>query len=100
MQPKIRQFKFEVQQLGSFWRGTHKDILMLSKTIRNPHELLRTKGLPIGLFPPEEATYRETQQYIPFDSQLYIFSDGVYENTQATSSQDNWDANSNLKCNT
>jgi sigma-B regulation protein RsbU (phosphoserine phosphatase) len=64
------------------------------------HELLRTKGLPIGLFPPEEATYRETQQYIPFDSQLYIFSDGVYENTQATSSQDNWDANSNLKCNT
>ena len=34
-----RQFKYEVQHLGSFWRGTHKDILMLSKTIRNPYEL-------------------------------------------------------------
>lgn len=66
-------------------------VLLKEANLPEPsHELLRTKGLPIGLFPPEDVTYQEAQQYIPFDSQLYVFSDGVYENNRAVNSQENW----------
>lgn len=40
-------------------------------------ESLRTKGLPIGLFP--DSIYQQNATWVPEGSSLYVFSDGVYE---------------------
>ncbi|NEO86090.1 MAG: SpoIIE family protein phosphatase [Spirulina sp. SIO3F2] len=42
---------------------------------------LKTPGFPVGMFP--EVEYVEQSCAVPFDSRLYLFSDGIYEIAQA-----------------
>ncbi len=56
----------------------HPPALLLSYEGKNCQVTrLKTPGFPIGLFP--EAQFVSQTQVIPRSSQLYIFSDGVYE---------------------
>jgi sigma-B regulation protein RsbU (phosphoserine phosphatase) len=43
-------------------------------------ERLKTTGIPIGMFP--NITYKDSYCQIPWQSNLYLFSDGIYELNQ------------------
>ncbi len=43
----------------------------------NTYQRLKTKGIPIGMFP--NLTYQQSSIYISNTTDLYLFSDGVYE---------------------
>lgn len=57
-------------------------------------QALKTKGLPIGMFP--EAQYIQSVCQIETPSTLYVFSDGVYEINQPDGTLWGLDAFSNL----
>lgn len=74
----------------------HPPALLLSGTPGKPPTLqtLKTKGLPIGMFP--EAQYTQSVCHIDTPSTLYVFSDGVYEINQPDGTLWGLDAFSNL----
>ena len=67
----------------------HPPAVLLSKDARNNSQikLLKTTGVPVGMFPDSEYTNGFCQ--IEEFSSLYIFSDGVYEINSASGR--NWD---------
>ncbi|MGB2924634.1 MAG: SpoIIE family protein phosphatase [Limnothrix sp.] len=79
------------ERILNYASAGHPPAILLTEIKDKPLQLLRTKGLPIGLFEPHETTYAEKHQYIPFDSVLYLFSDGVYENARAKDHKESWE---------
>ncbi len=55
----------------------HPPALLISQTTEVEVQLLKTKGLPIGMF--GQAEYRCDRISIEPNSTLYLFSDGIYE---------------------
>ena len=57
----------------------HPPAVLISESEKAPHvvEPLKTSGLPIGMLP--DVKYHWKRCYIPPNSRLYLFSDGVYE---------------------
>lgn len=98
------QFIEQQEQYFTMWYGVydtedrvvtyasagHPPAVLVTENIDSPPQFLKTRGLPIGMLPPEDVVYEDKIQYIPFHSKLYVFSDGVYENTKATDHQQQW----------
>ena len=72
--------------------GGHPPAVLLSKNApdNNQMKLLKTTGVPVGMFPDAEYTNGFCQ--IEEFSSLYVFSDGVYEINSASGG--NWDFDS------
>lgn len=68
----------------------HPPAVLVSENLRDPPQFLKTQGFPVGMLPPEDVKYEEKSQYLPFGSKLYLFSDGIYENSQAQDHQQQW----------
>jgi sigma-B regulation protein RsbU (phosphoserine phosphatase) len=58
----------------------HPPAILISPSIPDQPRCLKTSGLPIGIIP--EAIYQNASCSVEPQSELYIFSDGVYEMTQ------------------
>jgi sigma-B regulation protein RsbU (phosphoserine phosphatase) len=58
----------------------HPPAILISPSILDQPRCLKTSGLPIGIIP--EAIYQNASCSVEPQSELYIFSDGVYEMTQ------------------
>ncbi|AFY38219.1 response regulator receiver modulated serine phosphatase [[Leptolyngbya] sp. PCC 7376] len=69
----------------------HPPAILLGDRPEDYPQLLRTKGFPVGMFEPEDSIYQEQQQYIPFNSCLYVISDGVYENSRSPDAHKSWE---------
>ena len=52
-------------------------------------QLLKTAGMPIGMFP--DAEYHCAAQQLPAGSTLYLFSDGAYEVEARDGTQWTWE---------
>ncbi|MBV5261031.1 SpoIIE family protein phosphatase [Synechococcus moorigangaii CMS01] len=95
------QFLEQQEQYFTMWYGVydvedriityscagHPPAVLVKPSTTEPPQLLKTRGFPIGMLPPELTSYEEKSLYLPFGSQLYLFSDGVYENVAANSRQ-------------
>lgn len=68
----------------------HPPAVLVSENLGDPPQFLKTKGFPVGMLPPEDVHYEEEIQYLPFGSKLYLFSDGIYENSQSQNHQQQW----------
>lgn len=79
------------ERILSYASAGHPPAILLTDAQETPLQLLRTKGMPVGMFEPDEVIYEEKQQYIPFNSVLYLFSDGVYENSGSNNHKESWD---------
>jgi sigma-B regulation protein RsbU (phosphoserine phosphatase) len=79
------------ERILSYASAGHAPAVLLTDAKDAPLQLLRTKGMPIGILEPEDVVYEEKHQYIPFDSVLYLFSDGVYENSNSANHRESWD---------
>lgn len=64
--------------------GGHPPAVLISNQEIPKIKLLKTAGLPIGMMP--DVNYQEQVCEIDTDSRLYLFSDGVYEVSQADNS--------------
>ncbi|WP_024545707.1 SpoIIE family protein phosphatase [Picosynechococcus sp. NKBG15041c] len=71
--------------------GGHPPAVLVKPDSAEMPQLLKTSGFPIGMLPPFIATYEEASLYLPFGSQLYLFSDGAYESMGAKSHRHQWD---------
>ncbi len=75
-------YNLKKRQLVYSSAGHPPAVLITGKTANNMEvKLLRTTGMPVGMFP--EAKYTDAVCKIEEPSTVYIFSDGVYEITQA-----------------
>lgn len=79
------------ERILSYASAGHPPAVLLTDAKETPLQLLRTKGMPVGMLEPEDMVYEEKHQYIPFDSVLYLFSDGVYENSRSKNHRESWD---------
>ncbi|ANV89972.1 PP2C family protein-serine/threonine phosphatase [Picosynechococcus sp. PCC 8807] len=68
----------------------HPPAVLVKPNTGEPPQLLKAQGFPIGMLPPDLSIYEEHSLYLPFNSRLYLFSDGVYENTSAISHKQQW----------
>lgn len=70
----------------SYSSAGHPPAILLSfdeKKQEITEKKLKTKGIPIGMFP--DLTYQNNSCQIPLQSNLYLFSDGIYELKQEDS---------------
>lgn len=61
----------------TFASAGHPPAFLMNENHPEDAKLLKTPGLPIGLF--DESHYQSAQVKVTEDTTLYIFSDGVYE---------------------
>ncbi len=71
-------YNFTNNQL-TFSSAGHPPCISLSSDSQNKvvHQTLKTRGIPIGMFP--QMTYEQSHVYISSPTDLYLFSDGVFE---------------------
>ena len=65
------------EQTLTFASAGHPPAFLMQEHRPSEGQLLKTPGLPIGLF--EESHYHSAQVQLHEDMTLYLFSDGVYE---------------------
>ncbi len=78
------------ERVLTYASGGHPPAIIFGDRPNEEPQLLRTKGVPVGLLAPEESLYQEEQKYISFNSRLYLISDGVYEDARSTNATQNW----------
>lgn len=67
----------DTNQLDYSSAGHPPLILVRNSADGEKNQLLKTQGLPVGMF--TEAEYNQDSLVLPSSSNLYIFSDGIYE---------------------
>ncbi|MEB3226737.1 MAG: PP2C family protein-serine/threonine phosphatase [Synechococcus sp.] len=68
----------------------HPPAVLVKSGANEPPQLLKSRGFPVGILPPDLSAYEENSIYLPFGSQLYLFSDGAYENPQSQKPREQW----------